>query len=113
MRGKVINITSQHGMVASPGNIAYGASKACGAYFTKQWAVDYAPHAVTCNAVAPGKIVVDPTRPVKQYSLSRTPCPRLGTPDDVASAVCHLAGDEVGAFVNGHNLMVDGGWMAY
>ena len=45
--------------------------------------------------------------------ISRTPCPRLGTPDDVASAVCHLAGDEVGAFVNGHNLMVDGGWMAY
>ena len=80
---------------------------------TKQIAVDYASEAIACNAVAPGKIVKEPTRPVAQYSYDRTPCARLGTPADVAGAVCWLAGDEASSYVTGHNLMVDGGWMVY
>ena len=80
---------------------------------TKQIAVDYAAEHVACNAVAPGKIVKEASRPVAPYSYQRTPCPTLGTPTDVAAAVCFLAGDEAGAFLTGHNLMVDGGWMAY
>ena len=113
LRGKLINISSQHGMVACPGNIAYGTSKAAAVYMTKQIAVDYAKKGIACNAVAPGKIVCDPRRAVTAYSTSRTPAPRLGTPEDVAAAVCFLASDEAGAYINGHNLMCDGGWMAY
>lgn len=113
LRGKLINITSQHGMVACPGNLAYGTSKAAAVYMTKQIAVDYAEQLIACNGVAPGKIVKEAARPVSQYSYDRTPCKRLGTPADVASAVCWLASDEAGSYQTGHNLMVDGGWMAF
>ena len=113
LRGKVINVTSQHGMVACPGNIPYGTSKAAAAYMTKQIAVDYAVHSIACNAVAPGKIVKDPARPVAQYSLQRTPCARLGQPNDVATAVCWLASHEATEYITGATIMVDGGWMAF
>ncbi len=113
LRGKVINITSQHGMVACPGNIPYGTSKAAAAYMTKQIAVDYAVHSIACNAVAPGKIIKDAARPVAAYSFERTPCVRLGQPHDVASAVCWLASNEATEYVTGATIMVDGGWMAF
>ena len=100
-------------MVACPNNISYGSSKAAAVYMTKQIAVDYAEDLVACNAVAPGKIVKEPTRPIAGYSYARTPCARLGTPADVASAVCFLASDEAGSYLTGHNLSVDGGWMAF
>ena len=74
LRGKLINISSQHGMVACPGNLPYGTSKSAAVYMTKQIAVDYAADLIACNAVAPGKIVKDPRRPVAQYSINRTPC---------------------------------------
>ena len=80
---------------------------------TKQIAVDYAADLIACNAVAPGKIVKDPRRPVAQYSINRTPCARLGTPADVACAVCFLASDQARQYLTGHNLNVDGGWMAF
>ena len=61
----------------------------------------------------PTTIVKDPDRPVAAYSYQRTPCARLGTPADVAEAVSWLAGDGAGAYMTGHNLVVDGGWMAF
>jgi NAD(P)-dependent dehydrogenase (short-subunit alcohol dehydrogenase family) len=115
-RGRIINISSQHGMVASPGDCSYGVSKAGAVYITRQVAVDYAKDLVICNAVAPGKIVTgkpdiddDPTR--LDYSQRRTPWPRLGRPDDVAGAALFLASD-LSTYMTGVNLMVDGGWMA-
>ena len=113
VRGRIVNISSQHGMVAAPGKIAYGTGKAAAAYLTRQIAVDYAPDHILCNAVAPGRILTgvagsDPT----SYSEARTPMPRLGRPEDVAGAALYLASDDA-TFVTGHNLMVDGGWMAY
>ena len=113
LRGKVIFIASQHGMVACPGNVPYGVSKAAAAQMMRIIAVDYANDFITCNAVAPGKIVKDPNRPVAQYSYDRTPCPVLGKPSDIAAAVCHLAGDECGQYKTGAVEMVDGGWMAF
>ena len=119
-RGRIINISSQHGMIACPGDIAYGVSKAGTVYITRQIANDYAARGIVCNAVAPGKILTGRTDAIDetslQYSRSRTPMGReplgrLGKPDDVANAALFLASDEC-SYMNGANLMVDGGWTA-
>lgn len=113
-RGRIVNLSSQHGMVAAPGKLAYGTGKAAAAYITRQVAVDYAKDHIICNAVAPGRILTG--RPGGSdgldYSTMRTPMPRLGRPEDVARAALFLASAEA-SFVTGHNLMVDGGWMAF
>lgn len=116
VRGRLVNISSQHGMVACPEDVAYGTSKAGVVYITRQIAVDYAAAGIICNAVAPGKIVTGkPGRAAEPkaiaYSQARTPLPRLGRPGDVASAALFLASDEA-SFITGENLLVDGGWMA-
>ena len=115
-RGRIVNISSQHGMIACPEDIAYGTSKAGVVYLTRQIAVDYAKDFIICNAVAPGKIVTGkPGRAAEprwmEYSEGRTPMPRLGRPDDVAGAALFLASDEA-TFITGENILVDGGWMA-
>ncbi|WP_431284412.1 SDR family NAD(P)-dependent oxidoreductase [Humitalea sp. 24SJ18S-53] len=117
VRGRIVNISSQHGMVASPEDIAYGTAKAGVVYMTRQVAVDYAKAGIVCNAVAPGKIMTGKGgRAIEprwvDYSHSRTPWPRLGTPEDVAGSALFLASDDA-AYVTGHNLLVDGGWMAF
>ncbi len=116
VRGRIVNVSSQHGMIAAPGSLAYGVSKAGVVYLTRQVATDYARQGIVCNAVAPGKIVTGKPGPAASeealaYSRARTPMPRLGTPDDVAKAALWLASDEA-SFVTGENVMVDGGWMA-
>jgi len=100
-------------MVACPGDIAYGIGKAAAVYMTRQIAVDYASHNIACNAVAPGKIITGYDDDNRAYSLARTPCSRLGKPEDVASAVVYLASNMASSFVTGANLMVDGGFTAY
>jgi glucose 1-dehydrogenase len=115
-RGRIVNISSQHGMIRAPNDFAYGVSKACAVYMTRQIAGDYAAHGIVCNAVAPGKILTGKTGPAIApdaiaYSHARTPWPRLGRSEDVASAVIFLASDEA-SYITGENLMVDGGWMA-
>jgi glucose 1-dehydrogenase len=115
-RGRVIIISSQHGMIGPPGHLAYAVSKGGLVNMTHQLAVDYARRGVLVNAVAPGKILTG--SPEQQnpeaiaYSQSRTPFPRLGRPSDVAGAALFLASDDSG-YVSGVNLLVDGGWMAY
>ena len=116
VRGRIVNITSQHGMIAAPLDIAYGTTKSAVVYITRQIATDYAAHGIICNAVAPGKIMTgkggredDPAWVARWQS--RTPLPRLGEPEDVARAALWLASDEA-TFVTGINLMVDGGWSA-
>jgi len=116
VRGRIVNISSQHGMIACPGDIAYGTSKAAVVYLTRQIATEYAKDGIVCNAVAPGKIVTgnsdsDFDEAMLAYSRARTPMPRLGRPDDIASAAVFLASDEA-TYITGHNLLVDGGWMA-
>ncbi len=116
VRGRIINISSQHGMISSPNHLAYGVSKAGVVYMTRQIASDYASDGIVCNAIAPGKILTDmgghvPTAEQTAYSTSRTPWPRLGQPEDVASAALFLASPEA-TYITGENLMVDGGWMA-
>ncbi|MFL2933832.1 MAG: SDR family NAD(P)-dependent oxidoreductase [Thalassobaculaceae bacterium] len=116
VRGRIVNISSQHGMIRAPNDFAYGVSKACAVYMTRQIAGDYAKFGIVCNAVAPGKILTGKTGAAISpeaisYSEDRTPWPRLGRSEDVASAAIFLASEEA-SFITGENLMVDGGWMA-
>jgi NAD(P)-dependent dehydrogenase (short-subunit alcohol dehydrogenase family) len=119
VRGRIVNVSSQHGMVGPPHFFSYGVSKGGVVPRTRQLAVDYARAGIIVNAVAPGRIVTG-THPgddqsssaAFEYSLSRTPFPRLGRVEDVAGAALFLASDDC-SFVSGHNLLVDGGWMAY
>lgn len=116
VRGRIVNISSQHGMIRAPNDFAYGVGKAAVVYMTRQIAGDYAADGIVCNAVAPGKILTGKTGraaapEMLAYSRSRTPWPRLGRPEDVANAVLFLASDEA-SYITGENLMVDGGWMA-
>jgi NAD(P)-dependent dehydrogenase (short-subunit alcohol dehydrogenase family) len=115
-RGRIVNVSSQHGMIAAPGDVAYGTSKSGVVYFTRHIAAEYAKDLIVCNAVAPGKIITGKTgRAIEErwieYSHARTPMPRLGVPEDVANAALFLASDEA-SFMTGVNLLVDGGWMA-
>jgi glucose 1-dehydrogenase len=116
-RGRIVNITSQHGMVGCPGHFTYSVGKGGLIQLTRQIAVDYGPQGILCNAVAPGKIVTGTPGDLSAeaaglaYVRSRTPFARLGRAEDVAAAVAFLAGEA--SYVSGANLLVDGGWMAY
>ena len=116
VRGRVINLGSQHGIVCAPRDTPYGVSKAGAIYLTKQIAVDYAKELIVCNCISPGKIVtgkpgmaMDPT--LLEYARRRTPWPRFGRPEDIANAAVFLASDRA-TFITGSNLVVDGGWLA-
>jgi glucose 1-dehydrogenase len=117
-RGRIVNITSQHGMVGAPGHAAYAVSKAGLIQLTRQVAVEYGRDGIICNGVAPGKIVTGTPGDLSQneataaYVRSRTPFARFGEPGDVAAAVAFLASDAA-TYISGATLMVDGGWMAY
>ena len=84
-RGRVILISSQHGMIGPPGHFAYAVSKGGIVNMTHQLAVDYGPRGILVNAIAPGKIItgapgnLDPD--AIAYSHARTPFARLGRPD--------------------------------
>jgi glucose 1-dehydrogenase len=117
VRGRVINMSSQHGMVGTPGHVAYCAAKGGVVNLTRQLAVDFGRQGIMVNAIAPGKILTTPldepdTPDILEYSHARTPFARLGRPQDVAAAAVFLASDEC-TYISGTNLLVDGGWMAY
>ncbi|MGH8252729.1 MAG: SDR family NAD(P)-dependent oxidoreductase [Steroidobacteraceae bacterium] len=116
VRGRLINLGSQQGIVTCPGDTAYGVSKAGAIYITRQIAVDFAKDLIACNCISPGKIMtgapglaVDPER--LENARRRTPWPRFGKPDDIANAAVFLASDRA-TFMTGSNLVVDGGWLA-
>jgi glucose 1-dehydrogenase len=117
-RGRIVNITSQHGMVGAPGHAAYAVSKAGLIQLTRQIAVEHGRDGIICNGVAPGKIITGTPGDLSRnettvaYVRSRTPFARFGQPRDVAAAVAFLVSDDA-TYISGATLMVDGGWMAY
>lgn len=115
--GRIINIASLTSFVALHEVAAYGASKAGVASLTRSLAVEWAPHGVAVNAIAPGIIrttfnqqLLDGT-PRGQELLLRTPMRRFGRADDIAGAAVFLASDAA-SFVTGEILRVDGGVLA-
>ena len=110
--GRIICISSVVGQSGNAGQANYAASKAGLIGFAKAVALEVASRGITVNVVAPGMIETDMTRAItdsaREEWASKIPLRRLGTPDDIASAVCFLASDEA-AYITGHVLAVNGG----
>lgn len=110
--GRIVNIGSVSGLGGNAGQSNYSAAKAGLVGFTKALAKEVGSRNITVNLVAPGFIQTDMTAHLAESMvsevLSRTPLGRLGTPADVAAAVCFLASDEA-SFITGQVLSVDGG----
>lgn len=112
--GRIINIASVVGQMGNAGQSNYVASKAGLIGLTKTVARELASRNVTCNAVAPGYIATAMTDrlsdEVKAGFTSQIPLGRMGTPADVAHAVCFLATEEAG-YMTGQVLSVNGGML--
>jgi 3-oxoacyl-[acyl-carrier protein] reductase len=110
--GRIISISSVVGQRGNAGQANYAASKAGLIGFTKAVALEVASRGITVNVVAPGLIETDMTGALtgdaREEWVSKIPLRRLGTPDDIASAVCFLASDEA-SYITGHVLAVNGG----
>jgi 3-oxoacyl-[acyl-carrier protein] reductase len=110
--GRIVNITSVVGLMGNAGQVNYAASKAGLVGLTKSVARELGSRNITCNAVAPGFIataMTDKMTDAARESLTeQIPLGRLGTPEDVASAVAWLASDE-SSYVTGTVVNVSGG----
>ncbi|NNC35873.1 MAG: SDR family oxidoreductase [Acidimicrobiales bacterium] len=117
----IVNISSIEGLGANPMHGVYAASKGAVASFTHNTALEYGPHGIRCNAIAPGWI----NTPFNEQFLAQYPdrnkvdaeikdlhpVGRLGLPEDVANTAVYLASDKAG-FITGQEIVVAGGRMA-
>lgn len=115
--GRIISTASLLTFQGGINVVSYTSSKHAIAGMTKTLCNEWAGHGVTVNAVAPGYIATDNTAALRADAerepaiRERIPAGRWGDPEDIAGAVAFLAGPDA-AYVNGHVLVVDGGWMA-
>jgi len=115
--GRIVNIASLSTFVALYEVAAYSASKAAVAMLTKSLAIEWAPHGVNVNAIAPGVFrtalnqkLLDETERGQEFLL-RTPMKRFGNVEELAGAAVFLA-SEAASFITGEVLVVDGGFLA-
>jgi 2-deoxy-D-gluconate 3-dehydrogenase len=115
--GKIVNVASQMGLVGDQQRAVYCATKAAVVNLTRVLALEWAPHSINVNAVAPTyvrtplveELVQD--KDVHESILRRIPLGRMAETEDIAGAVVFLA-SPASDFVTGHTLVVDGGWTA-
>ena len=111
--GRIINISSR-AHLGNPGQANYSSAKAGLIGFTRALALEWGSKLVTVNAVAPGIIDTEAVRRLPHYEKVReaaqktTPIPRIGEPDDIASAVAFLASNHA-SYITGEVLHVTGG----
>jgi 3-oxoacyl-[acyl-carrier protein] reductase len=113
--GAIVGIASVDGQRASPMRGAYGAAKAGLISLVQTMAVEWAPHHIRVNAIAPGHIVTprlyDTPQRVEGYAASLLPMRQRGTTDDIGNAALFLASD-MARYITGTTLDVDGGLLA-
>jgi len=120
--GKIISISSIHGRVAKANLGPYCSTKAAIDMFSKQLAVELAPHNIHVNVVAAGTIITDINIPLyksnrkedqefREAVLKRIPLERIGKPEEIGRVVAFLASDAA-SYVTGAVLYVDGGYVA-
>jgi 3-oxoacyl-[acyl-carrier protein] reductase len=111
-RGSIVNISSMWGVSGGSCEVAYSASKAAVIGFTKSLAKEVAPNGVRVNCVAPGFVPTEMNAALSPEEVEavreETPLMKIGSPEDIASAVLFLAGDGA-AYITGQTLSVDGG----
>ena len=126
-RGRIVNIASAHGLVASPFKSAYVAAKHGVIGFTKTVALELAQENITCNAICPGFVetplvtaqIADQARTrgmskeavLRDVILEAQPTKRFVTTDELAGMFLYLVSD-LGASANGASFSIDGGWTA-
>jgi NAD(P)-dependent dehydrogenase (short-subunit alcohol dehydrogenase family) len=116
--GAIISLSSTHGSVGFAGASVYGIAKAGINQMTRMLAIEWAPHGIRLNAVAPGTTPT-PTREAslknpqrREAMLSRIPLQRFGTAEEMAAAVRYLASPQA-SYITGQILHLDGGLTAY
>ena len=116
-RGRIINLASIAGEIGLPGTVAYSASKGGVVQLTRALAVEWAPHNVRVNAIAPSWFstnigdLIHREPEYERRAMQRVPAGRMGRPDELVGAALYLA-SEASSMVTGHILAVDGGTLA-
>lgn len=115
--GRIVNLSSVHGLLQAPRSLIYEAGKAAVIGLTRQMAVDFGPLGITVNAIAPGHIVTERGEAnwgevgnesgFKLFEL-QYPVRRTGVPDDIAAGIAFLCTNDA-SFITGVVLPIDGG----
>jgi dehydrogenase/reductase SDR family protein 4 len=115
--GVILNIASISGLRPQPGGLVYSFTKAGLIMMTRVWAIEFGPHNIRVNAIAPGLIQTDFSEYFWKNEEARRrleggkPIARLGQPEDVGGVAAFLASDEA-SFITGQTYAVDGGTTA-
>jgi NAD(P)-dependent dehydrogenase (short-subunit alcohol dehydrogenase family) len=113
--GRIVNVTSISGLVASPQGVVYSSTKGASTALSKAMAIALAPYNITVNAIRPGTVRTDfnddvfAVPGVEERVIARIPRGRVGVPDDIAGAALFLASDQAD-WITGSTLVIDGGF---